>query len=572
MSGGTLALGYHFNCYSHRRSLARTHALGDRVDYADHFSRRSTPQSEQADPKQVENSAGGYSFTVDCWTRLDRFLILGSEGGSYYATERKLTRENAACVDACLDEAPVRAINRITEISQSGRAPKNSPAIFALAMAAGHSDPLARKHAMNVILRVCRTGTHLFEFVDTVQHMRGWGRGLRRGLGAWYLDMEPERLAYQIIKYRNRHGWTHRDVLRVAHPNAKTPAHEALFRYVTKGTEPNPEHTTDGGFVRGVKYPLDIPPLIAAFELAQKCDTTRQTASLIREHGLTHEMVQTDHLKSAEVWAALLERMPMGAMVRNLGRMSALGLLAPLSEASKLVVERLADTDRLRKSRLHPLSILTAQVIYAQGHGMRGKLSWSPVPQVVDALDAAFYASFGNVTPSGRAHLLALDVSGSMSFSTIAGSPLTPRVASTAMALVTANVEPNYVVCAFATNFCTMPISAGMRLVDALAVVDRLPMGGTDCSLPMRVALDQKWGVDAFLIYTDSETWAGRSQHPHQALQTYRQKMNQPAAKLVVCGMVSTDFTIADPNDPGMLDVVGFDTAAPAIIADFVRG
>ena len=43
-------------------------------------------------------------------------------------------------------------------------------------------------------------------------------------------------------------------------------------------------------------------------------------------------------------------------------------------------------------------------------------------------------------------------------------------------------------------------------------------------------------------------------------------------AKLVVVGAVSNGFSIADPNDPGMLDVVGFDTSAPALIADFARG
>lgn len=38
--------------------------------------------------------------------------------------------------------------------------------------------------------------------------------------------------------------------------------------------------------------------------------------------------------------------------------------------------------------------------------------------------------------------------------------------------------------------------------------------------------------------------------------------------KLVVVGMVSNGFSIADPDDAGMLDVVGFDAAAPQVIAD----
>ena len=34
---------------------------------------------------------------------------------------------------------------------------------------------------------------------------------------------------------------------------------------------------------------------------------------------------------------------------------------------------------------------------------------------------------------------------------------------------------------------------------------------------------------------------------------------------------ISNGFTLADPNDRGMFDVVGFETSAPAVIADFVR-
>jgi 60 kDa SS-A/Ro ribonucleoprotein len=75
--------------------------------------------------------------------------------------------------------------------------------------------------------------------------------------------------------------------------------------------------------------------------------------------------------------------------------------------------------------------------------------------------------------------------------------------------------------------------------------------------------------VDCFIVITDNETWAG-SVHPTQALNDYRKNKN-PKAKSVVIGMTATSFSIADPNDAGMLDVVGFDTNVPSIISDFVR-
>ena len=86
----------------------------------------------------------------------------------------------------------------------------------------------------------------------------------------------------------------------------------------------------------------------------------------------------------------------------------------------------------------------------------------------------------------------------------------------------------------------------------------------------MLYALEHRLAVDMFVVLTDSETWAGTIQ-PDEALRTYRARTGIPA-KLVVVGMTSNGFTIADANDGGMLDVVGFDAAAPALIADFARG
>ncbi len=100
--------------------------------------------------------------------------------------------------------------------------------------------------------------------------------------------------------------------------------------------------------------------------------------------------------------------------------------------------------------------------------------------------------------------------------------------------------------------------------------MSKLQFGGTDCALPMRYALATGREIDTFVIYTDSETWAGDI-HPVQALREYRQRTGI-AARLVVVGMVSNGFTIADPEDPGMLDVVGFDTATPSVISGFAAG
>ena len=187
------------------------------LNYAKLFNRRVTPQSRPIPGStQVANSGGGYSWQVDDWTRLDRFLILGAEGGTYYITERDLVKQNHDAIVRCIKLDGVRAVKRIVEISDSGRAPKNDPAVFALALVAAHGSPEAKALAFQNLAKVCRIGTHLFHFAEYVNVLRGWGRGLRNAVGRWYLEQEADKLAYQVVKYQQRDSWSHGDLLRLA--------------------------------------------------------------------------------------------------------------------------------------------------------------------------------------------------------------------------------------------------------------------------------------------------------------------------------------------------------------------
>jgi len=181
-------------------------------DFTKHVStrlrRHVTPQAEPIPGStQIPNSAGGYAWAVDHWTRLDRFLVLGAEGGTYYIGERELTVEHAKAVVDCLAEDGVRVVQRAVEISESGRAPKNDPALFVLAMAAGLGDAATRAVALASLERVARTGTHLFHWLQYVKAFRGWGRGVRTAVGRWYTRKSPGDLAYQLLKYQSRDGW-----------------------------------------------------------------------------------------------------------------------------------------------------------------------------------------------------------------------------------------------------------------------------------------------------------------------------------------------------------------------------
>ncbi|OSM01587.1 putative TROVE domain-containing protein [Magnetofaba australis IT-1] len=469
--------------------------------------------------------------------------------------ERALKREHAQSIQRLLCADGLRVVRRIVEIAESGRAPKSDPALFALAMACAAESDAVRAAALSALLRVARTGTHLFHFAAFVQAQRGWGRGLRRAVSAWYNNRPLDELAYQTVKYRQRDGWRHRDLLRLAHPlvNADDVARRALYGWILR-QEPHAE----------------LPRLVEGFQILDEAQAdVIASAEIIAAYGLPREAVPSTLLKEASIWMALLERMPLTAMLRNLEVMASLGMLTPDAEATRQVVAALGNTEALRRARAHPLAILTALRIYSAGRGLRGSLTWSPTPAITAALEAAFFNAFSNVAPTGRRILLALDVSGSMDWGNIAASPLTPREASAAMALVTARVEPEVRIVAFCHKLRELNLSKAHGVDDVVDRVRRLPFGGTDCAQPMLYALKHDLPVDCFIVYTDSETWAGRVS-PVKALRRYRERTGIDA-KLVVVGMLSNGFSIADPNDGGMLDVVGFDTAAPAVINQFIQ-
>lgn len=552
-------------------------------NYAKHYARKGpTPQTQAIPGREADmtvNSAGGVTFTVDDWARLDRFLILGSEAGSYYASAQKLSRANAGNMVNLIRQDGERFVDRIVAISDAGRAPKNDPALFALALAASADDVATRQHALAALPKVARIGTHLFHFADYVNSQRGWGRALKRSVGNWYNERSLGSLINQVIKYQQRDGWSNRDLLRLSHPATDDAIRIAIYNWMC-----------------GKAYDADaIPTSIRAFEDLKANPTVDKAVAAIESHDLPRECIPTELLNDARVWKALLKKMKMGALVRNLGKMSALDILKPLSDEARHVISLLENEDEIKSARLHPLAILIALKVYAQGRSMsdrggKGQMTWTPNPKISDALDGAFYKAFESIEPTGKRHLLALDVSGSMGGAVIQNTGLTAREASGAMALVTAAVEPETHIVGFSSGrysygfsgktrkslaqkyqgLCEIPITPKMRMEKVIETISDLDFGGTDCALPMIYAKERGLKVDAFVVYTDNETWAG-SMQPVEALRAYR-KASGIDAKLVVVGMTANEFTIADPSDPGMLDVVGFDTAAPAVIADFIRG
>lgn len=544
----------------------------------------ATPQSQPIpgrEADQVRNAAGGYVFGKDLWTRLEDFLILGTTGGTYYVNEDELTAENAGVLFEALAADGRRVVTMATVISTARppRAPRNRPALFALAAAFAKGDPDTRQAAKLALPLVARTTDHLSTFFGYLKNLGGKpsrsgtapvaGRALRTALASWFLTPTIDAAAWKACKARQRktptgENFALRDVLRIAHPSPDCPGRAALL-----------------GWIAGTVSDEEARARVAAIDsylLARAVTTPAQAIDVIQDRGVPWEFLPDEMLTKPAVWDALIDTIGLTALLRNLARMTRIGTLTPLSDAVARVEARLTDAEALRRARIHPMDVFLAMRVYAAGEthrrGPGGKWSaqtWTPIPGLIDALEESYEKAFGHVEPTGRRLLIAVDSSGSMAYGNviIGGTSLgSVYEVAGALAVILARIEPAAHAIELDTRVRASRLSARTNLRE---IASWCPSGGgTDLSLPFMWARGANLVVDGMVVLTDMETWAG-AQHPSQALTDYRQRVN-PATRVLAVGLTAAGGTIADPRDDGVLNVAGLDASLPTLVSGFIRG
>ena len=312
--------------------------------------------------------------------------------------------------------------------------------------------------------------------------------------------------------------------------------------------------------------------LHALHEAGEKKDVPL-ACSLIRSGRLVREHVPTTLFGSKEIWLTLLETMPLEALLRNLGKLTQIGVV---SDKHREIGARFSNQEEIMKARIHPIKVLVASKVYKNGCGDMGSLSWTPNIYITIALTELFKLSYGTITPTGQRIMLGIDVSGSMSSAVLGSRVLTCRDASIAMAHLYLETETNVSAVAFSNTLTDLiapsrnQLRRGMTLDQALAATSGMMFSATDCVLPIQHAIKNNLLIDTFIILTDNETYAP-NEHPQNALVRYRE-LTGIQAKLIVIGMTGNCFTIADPNDRNTLNLAGFDTSTPEIASMFMRG
>jgi 60 kDa SS-A/Ro ribonucleoprotein len=520
----------------------------------------ATPQTQPIpgqEAQMIQGRSGGWMFDADVWKMLQRCLLIGTAKSTYYAGKNELTEDFVEVIRQAIAEDPQRVAQEILSASD-GRAINNSAPILALVLLSMGESPEAKKAFGEIFPQVVRTGSHFYEWLNYTKSLRGFGKVVREAGKNWFLREDVKGLAYQLLKYQQRYDFSNRDALRLFHVKPPTEDHQQLFEWVVKGWE---------------VLPTEIPSAALAqiwwYEWLKR--NPDQTHEAIVQGRLTHEMAAPVGKMDKSAWQLLFNEMPIGALLRNLGSLTEIGVLTSDELVNLQRVEAvLNNKEHLRKSRIHPIDVLKALKTYESGGKLgRSKKTWNPVHKIVDILEKAVELSFDVVQPTGKVFMHAVDVSGSMG-SPIADMGLTCCEVAATMALVTAKAETSYMIRGFSTQFYNLGITAEDTFRSAVDKASDKNFGGTDASVAYEWMIRKKYKADVICFWTDNESWAG-DKHPSQALAEYRNKVN-PNIKAVYITLAPYQITLVDPNDPLSWDLGGFDPGTPRIIQMLATG
>lgn len=492
--------------------------------------------------EMVQNHAGGYTFSVDEFAQFKRWILLGSQVGTLYKSADALTSDNITNIKQMISDSKSKdMLAYAVEVSTQGRVVKLDQTFVLLALVFAYGSKQDKAYARKVFSKLVRTPYHLVQFLNYTKQLRGFGRAVRTAVSEWYRS--NPNYAYHMLKYRQRDGWTHMDILRVMHVKPANAEQDAFFRWYfdyffggkKDGTLPN-ELAEKFIKIQSAKTPEEIIPLLGP--------------------DVPWEFLPNQFLRDKQVWEAMIPYMPYHAYIRNLPKIASMGI--PI------------DTEKIKNvhPKMHPFQMFMALKYYSTGKNRN--LRWEVSLAVKDALEYAARAAFRNVPPiEGRA-VVGVDVSGSMFWQELDTlGHMYPGEAAGVMAQIIMSQFQDAHIMAFTSAFRHLNITPATRFSKLRAEIKNQAFGNTDCSLPMRWAADNNIEADVFVVLTDNETWYGGI-HPTQALEQYRHKMGINAG-LIVCAFEPTSFTIADPRDPKQVDICGADASLPQIIETVVR-
>ncbi len=503
----------------------------------------------------ARNEAGGRAYQFTPKHALAQMAATGCFNGVYYSNASSQLDELKAAVDQVDDNV---FLAKLAVYARERAYMKEMPAALLVMLSKRDTELMHRVFARVVDNgRIMRT---MFQMIRSGQFGRtSLSSSLQRAFQRWLNEASVGQLLSASIGGQP----SLRDVLRMARPTPKDNQRRALFGWLTDKETEKWHPATEA----------DLPAQVQALNAYRQADSAEAQTLIAGNLSVRWDLL-ADAARGPLVWKAIARQMGPQALRMNLNTLLRHGVLGGGKadrEMVDYVAARIADAEAIRRSRQFPYQFLT------------GYLNASAeIPQKIKAaLQQAAEIACGNVPEFSGPVVIGLDTSGSMSMPVTGwrgrGATSKMRCVDVAalFAAATLRRNPDSVVVPFDTQAYNVRIDPHDSILSLAERLAKYGGGGTDCSIPLRVA-NTKFSERRFagcVLVSDNESWVGTGRYGSTGVMTEWEKFvkNQKrlgvSAPKLVCIDLQPYCSTQAPEQGDILNIGGFSDAVFNIVA-----
>ncbi|XP_015179285.1 PREDICTED: 60 kDa SS-A/Ro ribonucleoprotein-like [Polistes dominula] len=481
----------------------------------------------------------------------------------------------------------------ILKAFESNLVPHFETLIFALAVCCKqvYSENL-RHAAYSLVGKICSLPEHFILFIKFISELskrkismeqpvnpgHGWGHGLRKTVNNWYLSKEPLELAKCVTRCKGRHGWKHKDIIKLSHPHPDTPEKEVILKYIMHGLD-----ETKKSFGNNLNV-QELIEYIERIENFKHCNDIVQAAGLLEKYELTLDHVPGHMLKSTEIWNSLVSTMDLDTLWRNLQRIHNLGLLKADAPIIDKIIDEITNKDRLAFSNIHPILVyITLQNYLHSGKPLsyekrkmkvQAKKPYRPSPRpnskIISALHQAFDLSFLNLKSTGLRYMITIDANKVMWGSkTSRNGTVNGADAGFLIAYTLSRCEKDVTVALFdIIDVDIVNLNQSLSFFSLSTTYQFKSKKDIRLSNPIKWASKQNYQYDVFInVVNDIVNY----NECEENFEEYKKQMNLPNAKLINFVVSSSKAYKEDLYNKNILTIYGFDATVPMVIQAFAK-
>ncbi|CAG9823714.1 unnamed protein product [Phaedon cochleariae] len=440
-------------------------------------------------------------------------------------------------------------------------------------------------------LNICKSDKEFFDFIKyaTSFNRSKISKTVRKTVQNFYKNKTAFELAQSYANSRSFHGWSHKDLIKLAHIKAENPVKNMVINYILfqKLNEKSNDEET------------------AIIDVMQKAETLRKTRDhkvavpIIKELKATIEHVEPSLRKSAEVWNSVLPNMSLSEILQVLPKLYKLGFLKKDAPTQTIVNESLTNVAKVKDSGIHPIEVFIHMKNFEKGGKpldpkllqhltVEKKLTDDELqkvktrneakcPIVLNNLQKCMNISCSNVQGIGKRYFVTIDTTDKMDTPCLSNKNITGVEAAAAFAWYLLKVEKDVTVAVFKEKeISVVQLDKKGHLYEHVQKLRENKNKYLLLSAPIEWATSHKKHVDIFMNFVHHKEYyttipkdvREKMTKPADALQKYKKKVNLQNTRLINFCLSSPHIEAAD-GSANILDIAGLDCAVPRVVESF---